>query len=291
VSKRFTIKDFNQAYPDDDACLSEIFDERYRDLGKCPSCERETRFYKIKNRKCYSCQKCGNHIYPLANTIFHKSRTSLKNWFFAIYLLASSKNGVSGKELERQLGVTYKCAWRIAKQVRLLFSEIDDEPPLAGIVEADEAYIGGKSSNRHKGKRGYKRKIPVVGVVERKGQVRAQVTRDVTLASVLPLLRRSVKPESTLMTDDFGSYHYANEAGFKHHTITHSYQEYVRGNVHTNSIEGFWSQLKRSINGTYHAVSPKYLQSYVDEFSFRYSHRDSEFHIFPSLISKAAKLA
>lgn len=291
MSHKFTIKDFNKAYPDDNACLSEIFDERYGDLGECPSCKKETKFYRIKNRKCYSCQSCGRHIYPLANTIFHKSKTSLKNWFFSIYLFASSKNGVSAKELERQLGVTYKCAWRIAKQVRLLFSEVDDEPPLGGIVEADETYIGGKSSNRHKSKRGYQRKTPVVGVLERKGKIRTKVTRDVTLASVLPLLRKCVKPKSTLMTDDFGVYDYAKEAGFDHYTIKHSYQEYVRGNIHTNSIEGFWSQMKRSINGTYHAVSSKYLQSYADEFAYRYSHRDSEFHIFPALIAKAAQLA
>lgn len=120
---KFTIKDFNTQYPNDEACLDEIFTARYGANPLCPSCKIKSKFHRANKRKCYYCQQCGCHLYPLAGTIFHKSSTSLKNWFFALYLFSNSKNGVSAKELERQLGVTYKCAWRIAKQLRLLFSQ------------------------------------------------------------------------------------------------------------------------------------------------------------------------
>ena len=157
---KFTFKDFNEKYPDDNACLSEIFENRYGHLKTCPSCKKETKFHKVSDRKCYACQYCGFQIHPLANTIFHKSETSLKSWFYAIFLFANSKNGVSGKELQRQLGVTYKTAWRIAKQIRLLFSS--DIRKLSNTVEANETYIGGKG--RGKRGRGAENKTAVFGL-------------------------------------------------------------------------------------------------------------------------------
>jgi transposase len=117
----FTLQQFNEKYPDDDACLEAIFNARYGDLKTCPHCYKETKFYRIQDRKCYCCSFCGSQLYPLAHTIFHKSETPLRLWFFAIFLFASSENGVSAKELQRQLGVTYKCAWRIASKIRPLF--------------------------------------------------------------------------------------------------------------------------------------------------------------------------
>jgi len=123
---KYTITQFNKDFPDDDACLERMFKQRFGDLKYCPKCGAETSFYKISDRKCYSCQHCGNHIYPLAGTIFHKSPTSLKLWLYAIFLFSASKNGVSAKELQRQLGVTYKTAWRMARQIRELFANIDN---------------------------------------------------------------------------------------------------------------------------------------------------------------------
>ena len=119
----FTIRQFNEQYPDDDACLKEIFKIRYGDLKMCPHCHKETSFYRIIERKCYCCAFCGYQIYPLAHTIFHKSDTPLRLWFYAIFLFSASPNGMSTKELQRQLGVTYKCAWRIANKVKNLFNE------------------------------------------------------------------------------------------------------------------------------------------------------------------------
>jgi transposase len=122
---KFTIKEFHAKYPDDNACLDEMFKQRFGDLTECPNCSKPFKYYRRNDRKAYACAFCSNMLYPLADTIFHKSSTSLKNWFFAIYLFANSKNGVAAKELERHLGVTYKCAWRMAKQIRALFADQD----------------------------------------------------------------------------------------------------------------------------------------------------------------------
>src|SRR4030042_3917303 len=123
---KFTINEFNKKYPTDDVCLAELFKARYGYIKVCPKCKKETKFNRIKARKCYCCQYCGFQLHPVANTIFHKSETPLKNWFYAIYLFSTSKNGVSAMELQRQIGCTYKTAWRMAYQIRLLFEQNKD---------------------------------------------------------------------------------------------------------------------------------------------------------------------
>ena len=283
--KTLTIKAFHEKYPDDDTCLHEIFQNRFGSLHVCPVCQKETKFYKVTGRKCYACQYCGHQLHPLANTIFHKSDTSLKSWFFAIFLFANSKNGVAAKELQRQLGVTYKTAWRMAKQIRLLF-----KPPkgkLSNTVEIDETYVGGKAHGKRG--RGAENKTPVVGMAQRGGKIFAQVVGNTKSATITPLVRRNVKIGSLLMTDEYRPYDSLDKYGYKHEEINHSAKEYVRGNVHTNTIEGFWSQLKRSINGTHHAVSPKYLQHYVDEFAYRYDLRHYPESLFYPMISRAGR--
>lgn len=283
---RFTIKDFNNRYPDEDACLEEIFSKRYQKFSTCPKCGKPFKYYKVKDRKCYACQSCGHQLHPLADTIFHKSSTPLKSWFYAIYLFSVSKNGVSAKELERQLGVTYKCAWRIAKQVRRLFTD-DNNEPFDGTFEVDETYIGGKKKNSKRG-RGADGKKLVVGIVEREGDIKAVVTENVKSSTVMPLIKDNVKQGSVVMTDEYNIYNSVPKAGYKHHTVNHGAKQYVEGINHTNTIEGFWSQLKRSVDGTYYAVSPKYLQTYVNEFTFRYNHRKSDEHIYNVLLKKVA---
>jgi transposase len=284
---RFTVKQFHAKYPNDDACLNELWENRYGALKSCPFCLQESKFYRAAGKKHWDCARCGAHLSPLADTIFHKSSTPLKDWFFAIYLFANSKNGVSAKELERHLGVTYKTAWRMAKQIRQLFASAGE--PLGGTVEADETYVGGiRPGKRGRGAAG---KTPVIGVVERGGRIHASVIANTKASTVIPFVWNAVKPGATIMTDENAAYNRLPKLlhGFTHKTITHSSGQYVNGDVHTNTIEGFWSQLKRGINGTYHAVSLKYLQSYVDEFAYRYSHRHSEEHLFHKLIPMAAK--
>lgn len=277
--KHFTLAEFNEQFPDDSACLEFIFAARWP-KPVCPECEKKDSFYRVTSRKCYSCSWCGYQLSPTSGTIFHKSETSLKSWFFAMFLMSASRNGVAAKELERQLGVTYKTAWRMAQQIRKLMDE--DTGKLKGIVEADETYMGGK----RKGKRGRGAagKTPIVGLVERGGNVKAKVVGVVTTASAFGNINKNVERGATVYTDELPVYNYCGGYGYKHEVINHGRKEYVRGACHTNTIEGFWSQLKRSIDGTHHSVSRKYLQRYVNEFSYRYNRRASKTPMF-SLLS------
>ncbi len=278
----FTIKQFNDQYPTDDACLDTIFKNRYGALRRCPSCKKRTTFYRVKSRKCYACQSCGYQLHPLADTIFHKSETPLKSWFYAIFLFANSKNGVAAKELERQLGVTYKTAWRMAKQIRTLFKS--PARKLSKTVEMDDTYIGGVAHGKRG--RGAAGKSIVLGAVQREGRIAASVVSNLSAETVRPFIEKHIKQGTALMTDEFTTYRRTRK-GYTHRTVNHSSGKYVRGNVHTNTIEGFWSQLKRSLNGTYHAVSPKYLQQYVDEFAYRYSKRHALTSIFFPMLARA----
>lgn len=281
--KSITIIQFHERFPDDDACLAEIFQNRNEGVIACLKCgSADNAYYKVKNRKCYECKDCGNQLHPLAGTIFHKSSTPLKQWFYAIFLFSKSKNGVSAMELQRQLGVTYKTAWRMAKQIRLLF-DIDGDK-LDGHVEMDETYIGGRRRMHEK----FDNKTPVVGAVERKGQIVVKVTEDASSTTLQRLLRQHVAIGTNLYTDEWRGYTRAKRLGYNHQTVNHSDFEWVDGVAYTNTIEGFWSQLKRSIRGTYGFVSPKYLQSYLDEFAYRYNHRASD-RLFDQMIELVVK--
>ena len=281
---RYTIDTLHEQFPNDDACLSYIFQKRYGGLTACPKCGvANPRYYRVKNRKCYECNDCGFQLNALANTIFHKSDTPLTKWFYAIYLFGVGKNGVSAMELQRHLGVTYKCAWRMARQIRLMMQGGSDM--LSGIVEADETYIGGRAKEDRK----FDNKMAVVGIVEKKkgvGQVKAFATKQADATVTLPFIRANVAAGSTLQTDESRIYSRVKR-DFTHEFVNHSKFEYAKAGVHTNTIEGFWGQLKRSIDGTYHCVSPKHLQLYVNEFVYRYNYR----HVaaFPVLVAAAAR--
>ncbi|MCX6727240.1 MAG: IS1595 family transposase [Candidatus Saccharibacteria bacterium] len=280
---RYTIDTFHQEFPNDDACLEYMFQKRYGHLEYCPKCAVQTKFYRIKARKYYKCPHCAFELYPLANTIFHKSATPLTKWFYAIYLFGVGKNGVSAMELERHLGVTYKTAWRMAKQIRFMMQQNGGK--LSGIIEADETYVGGKSRLETK----FQNKTAVVGIVEKQkgvGQVKAIATKQADATVTLPFLKANIEPGSTLQTDESRIYSRVKR-DFTHSFVTHSKLEYVRAGVHTNTIEGFWGQLKRSLDGTYHCVSPKYLQLYVNEFVYRYNHRHVS--VVPFLLAKAGQ--
>jgi transposase-like protein len=274
---KYTIKDFNKEFATDRDCMNYIVQARYGAKAK---------LYPIEGRMSVYAKPDGTQISPLKGTIFEKSATPLRLWFYAIFLFTTSKNGVSAKELERHLGVTYKCAWRIAHQIRTGMTE--KGLTLFGTVEADETYIGGKGGHNKRG-RGAENKTAVFGLVERKGNVKAQVVPNAQTKTLQPIINESVIKGSKIMTDEFLAYNKVSKNGYEHEAVKHYLKEYVRGQVHTNSIEGFWSQLKRSINGTYHAVSPKHLQTYVDEFSWRYNRRHASEPMFALALAKVVQ--
>ena len=218
----------------------------------------------------------------MAGTIFHKSATPLKTWLEAMYWMSTTRSGRSAKELQRITGVTYKTAWRMFKQIRSLLDE--DTKPLTGEVEVDETYVGGV---RHgKRGRGAEGKSKVLGATQRQGKVIANVVPDVKRHTLVPFMIRNVNRDATLFTDEFPSYDTMARIGYRHLRIRHHDKEYARGKVHTNSIEGFWSLVKRGISGVYHSVSPAYLQSYINEYSFRYNHRKSETPMFHLMLHR-----
>lgn len=279
---KYTIKDFNEQFATDADCLKYILSQQFPDGITCEKCKKKDCFHPMTTRKKFACAWCGFQIAPTAGTIFHKSSTPLKSWFFAIFLMTASRNGVSAKELERQLGVTYKTAFRMMHQIRQLMSE-EKPKKLKGTIEADECYIGGK----HRGKRGRgaEGKTPVIGVLERGGNVVAKATPDTTAPSLLRNIVKNVAFGSKIMTDEFAGYKGLDACGgYEHETINHSEKIYVDGDIHTNGIESFWAQLKRSINGTYHHVSPQHLQKYLNEFSYRHNHRHSAEPMFAKMI-------
>ncbi|MFC2020370.1 IS1595 family transposase [Chloroflexota bacterium] len=280
--KHYTINDFNKDFPDDDACLEWLRKKLYPAKIYCQKCDKPTKHHRIRKRKVYGCDICGHQISPTANTIFHDSPTSLRLWFYAIHLMSTTRCGISAKQIQRETGVTYKTAWRMFKQIRSLLG--DTQTVLKGDVEVDETYIGGK---RHGTRgRGAEGKTAVVSAVEREGQVIAKVVPDVKRHTLVPFMTRRVDRNATLYTDTFPSYDHMTRIGYKHLRIEHQAKEYVRGNIHTNTIEGFWSLLKRGIGGVYHSVSPKYLQSYINEYGFRYNHRKDEKPMFHSFLEQ-----
>lgn len=224
--KHYTIKMFRTDYNTNEKCLRAIFNNRYGKNFECPKCQTKGNWYLIESRKRFDCS-CGYGIHPLAGTIFHKSETPLKDWFYALYLFASSRNGVAAKEIERQLGVTYKTAWRIARQIRLLFAQGDQT--LSGTIETDEIYVGGK----RRGKRGLgaEGKTIVFGMTERKGKMKAQVVPNAKRATIFPILNSTIAKQSTVFTDELHIYRTVAEHGYNHETVKHKIYEYVRGKV------------------------------------------------------------
>ncbi|MGB7556009.1 MAG: IS1595 family transposase [Candidatus Korobacteraceae bacterium] len=292
--ERYTKKDFDRQFPDDAACLEWLKNRLYPDGIYCENCEQITKHYRLKSSPSYSCEHCGDHVHPTANTIFHKSPTPLTTWFYAMYLMSATRCGISAKQIERETGVTYKTAWRMFKQIRSMLGP-EKSGPIGGFnrrVEMDESYFGAK--NVRGGKRGRPSaqnptKVAVVGMVQRKGEVRAFVAADTTADTLRGLVKEHVLPKSLVFTDDYRSYQGFGARGYTHRRINHSEGVYVVGDTHTNTIEGFWSLVKNGIRGVYHNVGRHYLQTYLDEFSFRYNHRSDAQPMFTTFMHQIEK--
>jgi transposase-like protein len=294
----YSVTEFLRDFPDDSACLEHLWRMRHSRDGEhahCPRCDCERVFKRYatkQQRQSWTCTACGHHLHPTANTLFHRSSTSLRLWFHAMYLMTSTRCGISAKQLERELGVHYKTAWRMFSRIRNELMK-DEGPALRGDVEVDETGVHGRPRGPRMTKKEAaawrQKQISVLGMVERGGRVRLRV---ITARRGEPLsgaVRANVIPEAILFTDDWMSYKPLAREYAGHRVINHSAGVYVLGDVHTNTIEGFFGNLKTGMRGTYKGVSRKWLQSYLDEYAWRYNQRHrgrrSMFHL---LVGEAA---
>ncbi len=286
--KAMTIREFFKTYHNDDICLDHVMESRYGKRHTCQNCGKDAKFHKLKTRKAYSCQYCGFHIYPCSGTLFENSRTPLQLWFYAIYLFSTSRHGVPAKELERQLGITYKAAWRMAHEIRKHMGLVDGDLPLSGDIEIDETYIGGKRAGKRG--RGAEGKTVLFGMMQRNGDIMTKVVPNVKRHTLQPIIKENIEQGSTVHTDELRSYSNLSEQGFKHQTVNHGRGEYVRGNSHVNGLEGYWSNFKKSIKGTHIHISRTHLSKYSREFEYRYNARLNPSRMFPELISTFPKI-
>jgi transposase-like protein len=296
--------EFMRDFPTDEKCLDWLWRTRFAEDGAhtfCVKCDRERKFHKVNDRPAWDCDSCGHHIHPLAGTIFHKSSTSLHLWFYAMHLMTSTRCGISAKQLEREIGVNYKTAARMMRLIRTELMAQDDDAPLSGDVEIDETAWGGKprlgdlakyggNTPHHTAARwAAATKTTVFAMVERGGRVRAEVVPSRQATTLQGKVVRYVLPESTIFTDEWHSYTGLGAHFADHRRIRHTEKIYVSGDVHTQTIEGFFSNLKRGIAGTYHSVSRKWLQSYLNEYVWRYNTRRDARSQFETLLLRAAR--
>jgi transposase-like protein len=291
ASPEFSVREFFAQFPDERACLEHIMTVRFGGTKMdCPSCGTvNVQFHKLRERRVYACSECRFQIAPTANTILHDTRTPLVSWFYAMYLFCTTRHGVSGKELQRQLGVTYKTAYRIGQQIRDLTAKAANfDELLSGHVEIDEAWVGGRSTGAGTGN--YRSsKTCVVGLVERKGRMVARVVPNARTVSLRPLVLDNVAKGSTVSTDEHRAYGLLTKDGYRHGRVNHSQGEYARYvckslTFHTNTVEGFWRLFKASIRSTHVHVSEKHMQRYLNEFAFRVNHRERVNGMFDLLV-------
>lgn len=282
MKQTYTIQEFFRQFPDDDACLAHVMQVRYGTRFECPKCGKDATFHKRSKRPAYECSNCGHDINPMVGTPFERTRTPLQKWFYAMYLFTTSRHGVPAKELQRQLGVTYKTAWRMGHELRKYMAQIDGDDGLSGHVEVDETYVGGR--NKFGRGRGQVNKTVVFGMVERGGDVMTRIVPNAGTKALHPHILENIERGSKISSDEWRTYASISRYGFDHGTVNHRAQEYVRGEVHTNTIEGFWSRVKNSIRGTHIHVSRQHLSKYLGEFEFRYNLRHAPETMFSKLL-------
>lgn len=277
---RLSVGEFFARFPDDDACLTHIMEVRYGLRHVCQACGVEGTFHKLASRRAFSCASCGDHVYPTAGTVFQDTRTPLRVWFYAIFLFVTTRHGVSGKELQRTLGVTYKTAWRMGQQIRVLMAKADGFEMLKGHIESDEAFIGGHHSRSEPDN-----KTVVLGLKQRGGRMHAETIPNTKTDALRNPILRIVERGSTVSTDEHRAYSLLSRDGYVHGRVNHLQGEYVRGEHHTNTVENFWRLFKDSIRSTHIHVSSKYMDRYLKEFTFRSNHRQMSNAMFDLLIS------
>lgn len=277
-------------YPTQESCLKHLEAVRWNGKPQCPYC-KSLKVTALAKEQRFHCNTCNTSFSVTVQTIFHKTKMDLQRWFLAIALVVNAKKGISARQLARDIEVNKNTAWRVLMQIRQAMA--DNGALLEGIIEADETYMGGKSRNKHKDKRAgggqgrsTKDKTPVFGVMERGGEVRAHKVRNVGSRSLQSIIRQQVKQGSHIMTDEWKAYNGLGSEYYRHSRVNHGSGQYVVGVAHTNSIESFWSLLKRGIIGQYHHVTERYLNSYITEFCFRHNNRNNK-DVFSLIIERS----
>lgn len=286
--------EFLAKFPTEESIIEHFIQIRYKTGICCPHCGCNKVYHRHTLPKKFKCSECNNDFSIFTNTIFEKSSTDLRKWFLAIHFMMNDKKGISALQLQREIDVTYKTAWRMLKQIRSAMGNTENEKIFTAIVEIDETYVGGKprkqakekSDKDDKNKRGRgTSKTPVIGLKERNSnKVYAKVAlpnkagKKLTGKQLLKIIEQVCKDKTTVISDEFRSYGILDkkDSNFFHLVVNHSLGEYSRNGIHTNGIESFWALLKRGIYGMYHQVSEKYLQFYVNEFCFRLNNRKNE---------------
>ena len=288
MAAKFTIRDFYSRFPDDEACLVHLMEARYGMRHVCGKCGKDATFHRLASRRAFSCAACGHEVYPTAGTIFQDTRTPLQHWFYAIFLFVTTRHGVSGKELQRTLGVTYKTAWRMGQQIRDLMTKADGFAMLKGHVELDEAYVGGRRPGKRG--RGAAGKTIVMGLKERGGKLTTEVIPNVKKDTLRDVVLENVERGAVVSTDELYSYGLLSGDGYKHGAVKHgakewSYYDYRTREVHhTNHVESFWKLFKASVRGTHIHISSQHMRRYLGEFTFRSNHRDMKNAMFDLLL-------
>lgn len=268
-----SILELIKTFPDEQSCIDHLTEMRWNGNVISPF-DETSKVYNCKGNR-YKCKETGKYFNVKTNTIFDNTKMPLQKWFLAIWLVTGHKKGISSLQLGRDLDITQKSAWFMLQRIRQCFG-MDEEIQLDNEVEADETFVGGKDKNRHANKKTQGRgdKSPVLGMVERGGKLRAVKVPNTTTETLSTEIIKGIKEGAILYTDEFSSYKSLKRI-YDHQFVKHSKSEYVKGRIHTNTIEGFWSILKRGIIGVYHFTSKKHLQLYIDEFVFRYNSRKS----------------
>ncbi len=281
-TRQMTVGQFDELFPDDDACKAYLVRRRWSAGVVCPRCNSSERIYELKSRpfhwQCRACSDQGYRFSVTVGTIFENTNVGMRQWFRVIYLMLTSKKGIAALQVHRMMGFgSYQTAHYMCHRIRAAL--IDPEfRKLMGIVEVDETYIGGKNKNRHKNKRtpgtgASGKEIAVIGAVERQGTVVARVLREANMRTMGHFVRAVVSEKVSLVATDEHSGYVGLSPDYPHESVKHGRGEYVRGLVHTQTIDSFWSLLKRGIMGSFHHVSAKYLPLYVAEFEWRYNNR------------------
>jgi len=285
-----TIFDFIKQFPDNDTCIEYLMQLRHGNPLDCPKCNKHGKYHRLRKELAYECQWCGHHIHPMVGTPFHRSHVPLQKWFYAMYLFTTTRHGVAAKELERQLGVSYPTALRMAHIIREYMETVNGNPLLSNHVEVDETYIGGRRRGKKQGftGRGARGKIIVMGIVERGGKLFVKVIPNASGMSLIPPIIERIEPGTIISTDEWSPYKVLAALGYDHRTVNHARKQWVEGDTHVNSLEGFWSMLKRSIKGTHVHVSKKHLPKYLGEFEFRYNLRKHPGLMFARLLAALA---